>query len=306
MFRSASALGAACALGATMGFTVNDTAVKFLSGGYALHQVVLTRALIALAVTTLVLMPFLGGWAQMRTRRPELHLARGGLLVLANMTFFLSLSVMPLADATAIFFVSPLLIAVFSVVFLGEHVGPRRWAAIAVGLAGVVIMIRPGTDAFAPVALLPVLAAAGYAGMHTMTRRMGVTESAVTMAFYIQLTFIGASVRVGLGLGHGRFDPGDGGALSFLTRAWIWPHSADWGVFLLAGLGSSIGGILIAQAYRLCESALVAPLEYAAMPLAIILGVVVFGDWPDALAWVGMSLIIGAGLYMIWRESRAG
>ncbi len=295
----------ACALGATLGFTLNDTAVKFLSGSYALHQVVLTRALIALAVTSLVLMPFLGGWAQMRTRRLGSHVMRGGLLVMANMTFFLSLSVMPLADATAIFFISPLLVAVFSVVFLGEYVGPRRWGAIGVGLLGVVIMIRPGTDAFAPVALLPVLAAAGYAGMHTMTRRMGVTESAVTMAFYIQLTFVAASAAIGLGLGHGRFDPGDGGALSFLTRAWAWPDPGDWGVFLLAGLGSSIGGLLIAQAYRLCEAALVAPLEYAAMPLAILMGVMVFGDWPDALAWVGMALIIGAGLYMVWRESRA-
>ncbi len=305
MARSAVTIGALCAIGASIGFTVNDTAVKFLSGGYALHQVVLIRAMIAFTLMVAVVMPLAGGWAQMRTRRLGLHLARGGLLVFANMSYFLSLSVLPIADATAIFFVGPLIIAVFSVVFLGEYVGPRRWAAIGVGLIGVLVMIRPGGAAFTPVALLPLLSAACYAGMHMMTRKMGGTESAVTMAFYMQVMFIVVSTVIGLGLGHGRFDPGDGGALSFLTRAWVWPAPGDWAVFALAGLGSTVGGVLIAQAYRVCAAAVVAPLEYVAMPMAIVFGVLVFGDWPDAFAWAGIALIIGAGLYMIWRETRA-
>ncbi len=305
MALSAARIGALCAIGASVGFTIGDTAVKALSDGYALHQVILIRATVSMTIMLAVLMPLIGGLRQIRTRRPGLHLMRGGLLVMANMCFHLSLTVMPIGEATAIFFVGPLIIAVFSVVFLGEYVGPRRWAAIAVGLVGVVIMIRPGTDAFTPVALLPLLAAVGYAGMHTMTRRMGVTESALTMAFYMQVAFISVSLTMGLSLGDGRLDPGSGGPMSFLTRAWVWPALEDWPIFLLAGVCSVTGAVLITQAYRKCEAALVAPLEYVALPLAILWGLLIFGEWPDALAWTGIVLIMGAGLYMIWRETRA-
>ncbi len=298
-------IGIACAVGASVGFTVNDTAVKLLSGGYALHQVVLIRAAIACTLITLVVMPLFGGWHHLRSRHLGQHAVRGGLLVFANMCFFLSLSVMPIAEATAIYFAGPLIVALFSVVFLGERVGPRRWAAIAVGLVGVMVIIRPGSEVFAPVALLPLLAATGYAGMNIMTRRMRVTESALTLAFYVQIMFISVSTMFGLALGHGQFDPGDGGALSFLTRGWVWPALGDWAIFGLAGVASTMGGLLIAQAYRACEAALVAPLEYAALPLAILSGLLVFGDRPDALAWAGMALILGAGLFMAWRETRA-
>lgn len=297
-------VGALCAIGAAACFTLNDMAVKSLSDRYPLHEVVLFRSLIGLALVVFVVMPLAGGWSLMRTRRLGMHLIRGGFVLFANMVFFTALAVMPIADATAIFFVSPLLIGVFSVVFLGEQVGIRRWSAITAGLIGALVMIRPGTDAFTVVALLPLIAAMGYAGLNVMTRSIGVTERAPTMAFYIQLTFVVFSLGMGLGVGDGRFDPGGGGSLSFLLRAWTWPDSADLWFFLLAGFGTGFGGLLISQAYRLCEAGLIAPLEYIGMPLAIFWGVVVFGEWPDAISWIGISLILAAGLYMILRETR--
>lgn len=301
---STATIGALCAIGASVGFTLNDMAVKYLSDDYAMHQVIGIRSAIAIAITLLLIMPLTGGFSQIRTRRPFTHLLRGLFVVGANMAFFLALAAMPIADATAIFFVSPMIIAVFSVIFLKETVGPRRWTAIGFGLLGVVIMVRPGTDAFTPVALLPLLAAASYAALHTLTRKLGVTESAATLAFYIQLTFVLFSAAVGLFIGDGRFDTGGHASMAFLTRAWTWPALADWPFFLLTGLGSAIGGLLISQAYRLCEAALVAPLEYVAMPMAIFWGVFVFGEWPDAWAWAGIFLIICSGIYMIWRETR--
>lgn len=302
---SAPALGALCALGASAAFTLNDMAVKALSGDYALYQVILIRSVVALSLTLGLIMPLTGGWRQMRTRRPALHLLRGVFIVIANMAFLTGLATMPLAEATAIFFVSPLLIAVLSVVVLGETVGPRRWAAIAVGLAGVLIIVRPGTAAFQPVSLLPLVAALFYALNHTMTRRLGVTDSAPTLAFYIQVTFLTVSLTAGIAFGDGRLDSGDDGvALGFLTRAWVWPASADWGVLALTGIGSAMGGLLISQAYRMCEAALVAPLEYVALPMAITWGFLVFGELPDGVAWAGIALILGSGLYMVWRETR--
>lgn len=299
-------LGALCAVGASAAFTLNDMAIKALSGDYALHQVVLIRTVLGLIVLLAVVMPLTGGWHQMRTGRPWLHLLRGLFVVGANLTFFTALATMPLAEATAIYFVSPLILAGLSVVILGETVGPRRWAAIAVGLVGVVIIIRPGGSAFQMLSLLPLLSAVFYAANHVLTRRLGLRDSAATLAFYIQLSFLSVSLAVGLAIGDGKLDSGSHGpALTFLTRAWIWPPAEDWLLLLATGVGSAMGGLLISQAYRLCEAALVAPLEYVALPMAIVWGFAVFGDWPDPMAWAGIALILGAGLYMIWRETRA-
>ncbi|MCB1410215.1 MAG: DMT family transporter [Rhodobacter sp.] len=302
---SVPTLGALCAVGGSLCFSLGDMAIKFLSGAYPLHEIILIRSMIGMAILLAVIMPLAGGYARIRTRQPGKHLLRGAFVVVANMAFFLALSAMPLANATAIFYVSPLMIALFSVLFLGERVGPRRWAAIGAGLLGVVIMVRPGSDTFSAIALLPLLAAASYAGLQIMTRKLGLGESAATMAFYIQVTFISFSVVFGLAVGNGRFDPGGDGTLSFLLREWVWPAPADLPFFALAGLGTSVGGLLISQAYRLCEAALVAPLEYVAMPMAIFWGLTVFGDWPDAVSWIGIGFILGAGLYMVWRETRA-
>jgi drug/metabolite transporter (DMT)-like permease len=299
-------LGALCALGASLAFSLNDLAIKSLSGGYPLHQITLIRAILALIVTLAVIMPLTGGWRQIRTTRPGLHLIRSGFILASNLAFYAAVAALPLAEATAIFFVSPLLLALFAMAFLGERVGPWRWGAILAGLAGVALVIRPGSAAFAPVALLPLLAAACYAASSTMTRRLGLRESAATLAFYIQFTFLTFSTVVGLTIGDGRLDlPGHGASLAFLTRAWIVPPMADWPMLALAGVGSAMGGLLISQAYRLCEAALVAPFEYAALPMAILWGFVVFGDFPDAIAWVGIALILAAGLTMVWRETRA-
>lgn len=301
----AATIGALCALGASVAFSLNDLAIKALSGGYPLHQITLIRAILALFVTLAVIMPLTGGFHQMRTARPGLHLIRSGFIVASNLAFYAAVAAIPLADATAIFFVSPLLLAIFAMVFLGERVGPWRWGAIAAGLVGVALIIRPGSAAFAPVALLPLAAAAFYAASSTITRKLGLRDSAATLAFYIQITFLTFSTAVGLAIGDGRLDSGGQGAsVAFLTRAWIWPPMADWPLLALAGLGSAAGGLLISQAYRLCEAALVAPLEFAALPMAILWGYLIFGELPDAVAWGGITLIIAAGLTMVWRETR--
>lgn len=301
---SSATLGALCAVGAACAFTLGDMAVKALSDSYPLHQVTLIRSIVALGFLVGLVVPLTGGFSQLRTRRPGIHLLRGCFLLGANMAFFLALAAMPIADATAIFFISPMVIAVFSVIFLGETVGPRRWTAISVGFVGVLIMIRPGTDAFTPVALLPLVAATCYASLHMLTRRLGATDSAATMAVYMQGAFLGFSILIGLSIGDGRFDSGTHASLSFLLRAWVWPDPHDALFFVLTGLGSATGGFLISQAYRICEAALIAPLEYAAMPMAIFWGFMIFSEWPDRMAWAGIVLIVGSGVYMIWRETR--
>jgi drug/metabolite transporter (DMT)-like permease len=301
--RRLALIGIFSAIGGSLVFSVNDVAIKFLSGDYALHEVVLIRSIIGLAIMVCCILPFHGGLVALRTQRLGMHLVRALCVVASNLFYFLGLAAMPLADAVAVFFVAPLMITALSVPLLGEKVGPRRWFAVGLGLTGVIVMMRPGPTTFHAAALLPAASAFCYALMHMMTRRMGQAEKAVTMAFYVQLTFVFVCLGMGLAVGDGRFAQQTDPSLAFLLRGWTWPHLADWPIFLASGTASALGGLLIAQAYRLCEAGLVAPFEYAAMPMAIFWGATVFGTWPDHTAWVGIALICGGGLYMLWCEA---
>ena len=293
-----------CAVAVTM-FATNDATMKHLSDDYALHQLVSLRSVLGSIIVLGIMAPLAGGWRVLRTQRLGLHLLRAGFVFFANLCFFLGIAALPLAEATAIFFVAPFLISVFSVVFLGETVGPHRWAAIGFGFLGVVIVLRPGTEAFQPAALYPIGAAIGYSALHILTRRMRNTDNAVSMVFYIQVFFLAAGVAMGLAFGDGRFSDTPDPSLAFLFRAWVVPTVADWPFIIALSVFATVGGYCISQAYRLGEAALVAPVEYLTLPLSILLGAAIFGEWPDAVAWVGIALIIASGLYTIWRDNRA-
>ena len=299
-------VGILCVIGAVTAFTTQDMAIKWLSGGYPLHQLVLYRSIVALILTLALFVPLEGGYRNLRTKRLPMHILRGLCVVFANMCFFTGLASMSLGEATAIFFVAPLFITALSVLFLGELVGPRRWLAVLVGLSGVVVMIRPGGETFQWAAMFPLAAAMGYAMLQILTRKLGISEKASTMGFYIQITFIVVSGGIGLAAGDGRFAGSGGPQIEFLLRAWAWPSAEDAWIMLGIGILSGIGGYLVSQAYRISEAALVAPFEYVAMPMAVFWSVLVWGEWPDAVSWLGIALIGGAGLYVFYRETVRG
>jgi len=294
--------GILCALAAWITFSLNDVGIKFLSGDYALHQIVLVRSVVALLITIAVIVPLEGGYQNLKTRLPLLHIIRGLCVVLANTTFFAGLASLDLPVATAIFFAAPLFITALSVVVLGEQVGPRRWAAVGIGMLGVLVMLRPGSSTFTWAAVLPLVSAAAYATLQMLTRKIGFRDKASTMSFYIQLTFVIVCSLFGLVAGDGRFAGGNNPSTEFLLRAWVWPTNRDLSIMLGLGVATAVGGYLISQAYRICAAAIIAPFEYIAVLLAILWGVVIFGEWPDRWSWVGISLILGAGLYVFWRE----
>jgi len=291
------------ALGGGVTLSVNDLAIKALSGSYALHQVILIRAFVGMAIVLGVIWFSKAGFRQLRTRRPLDHLFRVSIVMVSNVTYFVGLSLMPLADAVATAFVAPLLVTLMSAVILREQVGPRRWAAVAVGMVGVVIMTRPGAGVIQPAAILVLISAFCYASSHMMTRRMRLTESAMTLNFFVQCGFILVSLSFGLFAGDGHLAQAPGSTWEFLFRPWHVPPVGDWWAFLATGVAVGVGGLMMSQAYRTTEAALVAPFEYVGMPTAIFWGVMVFGSWPDATAWAGIALICGAGLYTLWRET---
>ena len=301
--RSTAIFGSLSAIVAVFCFSTNDVAIKFISKDYALHLVVLIRSLVGLAVLFLFIVPLSGGIKVLHTNRLGLHLLRGFCVVFANITFFLGLAALPLAEGVAIFFISPSLITIFSVIFLKEIVGPRRWAAVTIGLIGVLVILRPGSETFQTASLLPLSAAFGYAALHILTRYIGKTESAASMSFYIQLTFLAVCLILGLTIGDGKFAGWNDPSLEFLFRAWSWPSSDHYSILILIGTTSAFGGFFISQAYRISEAAVVAPFEYISLPIAILWGVIVFGEFPDKTTFIGIALILGSGLYIIWRET---
>lgn len=287
--------------------SLNDVLIKELSGDYPLHQMIFVRSAIGI-LASLVFVQLEGGFAILKTRTPFLHLVRALLVVVANMTFFSALAVMPLADATALFFVAPLMITLLSIPLLGEKVGIRRMSAVAVGFVGVLIMVRPGSDIAENVAhwlilLLPVLAALSYALMQILTRRLGLTTKASALAVYIQATFLIVSTGFWIVAGDGRFAEGvEDPSLVFLLRAWTWPAPGDEWLFLTLGLTSAGIGYCLSAAYKSADAATVAPFEYVALPLAILWGWSLWGEVPGPETMAGIALIVCSGLYVFLRE----
>ena len=300
-------LGILFVIAAMVSISINDMLIKRFSTGYPLHQMVFLRSLIGICLTMLVLQ-FEGGFGLLKTRRPGLHAIRAALLVFGNMTFFAALAVLPLATTTALFFISPLVITLLSVVFLGERVGPRRIGAVIAGFLGVLIMMRPGVplgeDAPARwVYTLPLVAAVAYAGMNVLTRKLGGESSAAALAIYIQAAFLVVGGLFFVVAGDGSLLADDAHpSMVFLLRPWIWPPAQDWPLIFLLGLMSASIGLFLSQAYRLSEANVIAPFEYTALPLSIFWGWLLWSDWPDLWVWSGIGLIVGAGFYVYLRE----
>ncbi len=307
---TSASLGIFFVLAGILAISVNDMLIKELSGAYPLHELVFLRSAIALGFSVF-LIHMEGGWRILKTRRPVLHAIRGLLIVVANMSYFAALAAMPLADATALFFVAPLFITLLSIPVLGEKVGVMRFGAVCIGFAGVVLMQRPWADAESLqasrlVLLLPVLAALTYALNQIMTRKLGMESKASALSVYIHLSFLAVSLGFFIIAGDGRFaayydgDP----SMQFLLRAWIWPEATDRWIIFGMGANAAIIGYCLSQAYRLTDAATVAPFEYAGLPLAVFWGWVIFGEFPASEVWAGMALIIASGLFVFLREDR--
>ncbi|GAA0770276.1 DMT family transporter [Roseibium denhamense] len=304
---SKPAVGIAFILAGVTAISVNDMLIKELSGGYPLHQMVFVRSVIGL-MFTLVFVQLEGGWAILKTNRPGLHVLRGLLIVIANMSFFTALAVVPLAEATALFFVAPLMITLLSIPILGEKVGPFRLGAVGIGFLGVLLMLKPwesdlGIEGGRVVLLLPVIGAAAYSLTQVLTRKLGSTSKASALATYLQTTFLVVSVGFFLVAGDGRYAENfDNPSMVFLLREWIWPVGSDLFLFLGLGLCAGVVGYAMSQAYRIADAATIAPFEYVGLPLAVFWGWLMFGELPGPVVWAGIGLIVGGGCVVFLRE----
>ena len=299
-------IGIACIILAQFSFTTNDMGIKFISGDYALHQIVFTRSMVGIIFTFIIFGPGDGGFRFIFTNRLGLHLLRGFGIVIANLCFFTSLVTISLAESVSIFFIAPLLITALSVIFIGEKVELRSWAAVLAGLAGVIIIMKPGFGNFNPDRLLPLGAALAYALVQITTRKMGEKEKASTMVFYIQINLLVISGLFGLFFGKGQLADPANSTLYYLLRSWTIPSWKDFLIMFGIGFLSSLGAYFISHAYRVSKAGLIAPFEYIALPFSIFWSVSIFGDWPDYRTWLGIVIIAGAGLFIVFSEAVQG
>ncbi|MBC8130370.1 MAG: EamA family transporter [Rhizobiaceae bacterium] len=272
-----------------------DAAAKLLTERHDLSagEIGLLRFLLQ----TLMVLPLLlatEGTAGLRIERPLLNLLRGVLLGLATFLFFTALKFMPLADATAIFFIEPMLVTILSVVFLKETVGWRRGVAILVGFAGAMIVIRPNFLALGPVAVLPALTAACVAVYAVLSRSLSKGSSPLAMHFYAGLGGLAAlSVACAYGVATGVPD-----------LALTMPEGPEaWVLILTLGVFATVCHLMFIHAYRLAPASLLAPFGYIEIISAVLLGFVLFGEFPDPAKWVGIAVIMGSGIYIAWREN---
>ena len=272
-------------LAAIATFTSMDALAKYLiTSGYPAMQVIWARYTGQTVIVLLVFLPRLG--TVLRTRAPGMQALRSLLQFGATAFFFLSLGHIGLAEATALTDINPVLITLGAALFLGEKLGPRRLAGVAVALVGALIVIRPGLGVFQPAALLPLGCAVCYAGFALATRKVGGTEAPSTSLLYSALfgTLVTSALMPGV--------------MQPVAPAHLWG-------FLLIGAQGALAQVFLIRAFTLAEASVIAPFGYVGILFATIWGIVIFDEWPDGWTLVGALVIVGAGLYVWYRETRA-
>lgn len=290
-------------LGTTL-FPLQDVIIKSFSDQYAVHQIVFLRGLFAIPVVA-VIAHLDGGIFPLRLGSIRLHFLRAAAGFTSYMVYYMALAALGLAETAAITFSTPIFVTILAMFFLNEQIGLWRWSAIFVGLLGVLVVVRPGVGVFEPAALLALMAAVAYATSIIATRKLGPTTNGGSMTIFTLGFFIVAGGLIGIIFSFFSLESPHP-SLAFLYRAWIWPEPSHWILFVAVGTISGIGFFALTQAYRLADASVVTPFEYTVLPWAVLWGWVFFGSLPDGLTWLGMTLIVGAGLLILLRETVRG
>lgn len=283
--------------------SAGDSVVKWLSGNYPVHQILVVRCLIGIPILAFIVHKQ-ASLASLTAPGMGLSLLRGLIMSSAYLAFILSIAAMPLADSVAIYFAMPLIVAVIAGPLLGEHVALHRWIAIITGLVGVIIMINPGSGVFEPAALLSLYSAFGYAVSQTLARLVVRRVPPAAMAFHTNAVYLSLAIVLAIVFTQVDLSGVHHKSVAFLARPWHWPTPLDFGAMLLLGSTVAFAMVLFAMAYKSAESSFVAPFEYSAMFWAAALGFLVFGDVPGMRTLWGGAIVLLAGLFMLWADRR--
>ena len=264
-------------------FSLMDADVKWLGATYSTAQIMFFRCALAM-IPVLVIVGMRGGPGVLRTRRKRLHLLRSVLGISAMGLAFYAFSLMPLAEAVSILHMTPLFMTALSVLVLRETVGIRRWSAVVVGFAGMLLVVRPGPGVLDSGSLYMLAAAALIACTTIVIRILGRTDDPVCITFYFTLTGVIA------------------GSIGLAFQGWITPPPGDLVLLILVGLLGGLAQYLMTLSYQHVAVGIVAPLKYLTIVSSGIIAYFVWGEIPDLQSCIGIALIITGGLYTLHRE----
>lgn len=269
----------------TVAFACMHVTIREVSRELEVFQIVFFRNLFGLAFLIPVILG--SGLIQMRSRRPGLHALRGLINFGAMLMFFTAVTITPLAKVTALSFTAPIFTAMLSVLVLGERFRLRRWAAIAAGFLGVLLVLRPGLSVVETGALLALFASALWAVAMILIKIMSRTESSVAivawMGIYLSLFSLGPAI-------------------------WVWedPSPRAWGLLLVIGLAGSLAQVTLSQSLKETDPTAVLPFDFLKLIWTALLAAWLFGEVPDLFTWIGAGVIFASGLYIAYRERSAG
>jgi drug/metabolite transporter (DMT)-like permease len=260
----------------------SDATSKYLSATLPSIEIAWIRFLVFAVIMIPAMLPASPLFA-LRTKRPVLQITRGMALLGSSLLFISGLRFLPIAEASATSFVSPLFVTALSIFFLAEKVGLRRWLATAVGLIGVLIVLRPGTSAFHPAAFFPVMSAFAWACCLILTRKMSGQERTVVTMTYSSI--VGFAILCAL-----------------VPSVWVAPTWHDILFGIIIGLTSTAGQWIVVLAFRYADASVLAPFSYIQLLWVTLLGFLIFGEVPDVWTVVGAGVIVASGLYTAHRE----
>jgi len=285
--RQVPVLGIALKLASVVVFAAMTVCVKFLGRDIPAGQTIFVRGVISLVVLALIAWST-EGLHLLRTRNWRSHALRSLAGTVSMFCLFAAVTMIPLADLTAITFTAPLFLTVLAMIFLGERIHRFRWTALGVGFLGVIITIGPHLSfahGVSPGVLVALANAAFSAIAMVFLRSMSGGEHAITITFYFSLTFMLCAALTAL-------------------QGWPMPTLTQWILIACAGPFGVFGQLLMTYSYRYAEASTIAPLDYSNMIMAILLGYLFFDEIPSLSVWLGAPLILGAGLLILWREYR--
>jgi drug/metabolite transporter (DMT)-like permease len=278
-------LGIALKFASVVVFAAMTVCIKFLGRDIPAGQTIFVRGLISVVVLAFIAWST-GGLHLLKTSNWRAHALRSLCGTASMFCLFAAVTMIPLADLTAITFTAPMFLTVLAMIFLGERIHRFRWTALGIGFVGVLITIGSHlsfTHGVSPGVLVALANAALSAVAMVFLRSMSGDEHAITITFYFSLTFTICAALTAI-------------------QGWPMPTTAQWLLIVGAGLLGVFGQLLMTYSYRYAEASTIAPIDYTNMIMAILLGYLFFDEVPSLSVWLGAPLILGAGLLILWRE----
>jgi len=282
-------------------FAVQDSLMKYIYNSVALYEVYFFRTIVSFTLI-IIYLKILKKPIVFKTHYPLLTFCRVILFFFGFSSFYISLTIMPLATATALFFVTPFLITIFAKFILKDQIGPRRWFAVIVGFIGVYIILNPNFDDFDYFSLSPILCAFCYALSMIIIKKTSKKDNVYQQMFQFYIGAMIISTIFYFFIGDGRYDTVDNPAAQFIFREWFSNLEFSLIYMIVLGFTAAAAFLLIFSAYRIASPAVVSPFEYSILVWSTLSGWVFFNEVPKINTLIGMCLIVGGGIYIFIRE----